>query len=175
MNRTVVTMAEVLLGMFVLACTTAFAQDDPQSMVETQSTVKIGVYRDLGFLRKVKLGTAPYVNPRLLDTAATGYRYNPDDLTERVNCEQQDEIYSAVVEGKIMFANGRQGGEFEVIAPDNPQLRNQIDTCERFSTWANQLERETAAFISVYSRFGEASGAPVVAWVAEPWARQAGQ
>ena len=175
MNRMLVTMVEVLLGMLVLAYTAAFAQE-----IDPQSTVKIGVYRDLGFLRKLKLGTAPYVNPRLLDTAATGYRYNLDELTGLIDCNQQEspgEIYSAVVEGRIMFANGGQGGEFQVISPDSPLLRDHIRTCEKFSEWAGSQQRETtmAAFISVYSQLGEASGNPVVAWVAEPWTRQAGQ
>ena len=178
MTRLLVTKAFTLLVVFISAYSVVLAQQTG-TQSDFQATVKIGTYRDLGFWRKLKLGTAPYVNRRLLDTAAVGYRYNLDNLIERVDCEQQEsnEIYGALVEGKVMFANGGQDGEFQVISPDDPRLREHIDTCEHFRAWADTQQQEitNAAFISIYSEFAEVPGTPVVAWVAEPWTRQAGQ
>jgi len=42
--------------------------------------VMAGEYRDLTWFRKLKLGTAPYVNPRLLRTAVVVFQYRLKDF-----------------------------------------------------------------------------------------------
>lgn len=63
--------------------TSSFAKDK----YKASTIVNAGEYRDLNFWRKLKLGTAPYVNPRLLRLAVVAYVYDIDRVIEKLGNE----------------------------------------------------------------------------------------
>src|SRR5262245_46423393 len=72
-------LAVVAFSMF--GAGVALAQDQSSSGgadpgLSDQAAVKIGEYRDLTFMRQVKLGTAPFVNPGLLQSSEIAYKYD---------------------------------------------------------------------------------------------------
>jgi len=94
------------------------AADMPASVNTGQTmhaVMKTGDYRDLTFLRKVKLGTAPFVNPQLLGTAAVAYRYRHQDIAAAEDLEQ---LVRAMSDGTAWIANESNDNIYKVIGVD---------------------------------------------------------
>ena len=68
--------------------------------------LQIGDYRPLGFWRKLKLGTAPYVNPGLLKNTSVAYGYAPEVLD---NIEHEKAIFEKLVEGDAAITIDNDG------------------------------------------------------------------
>lgn len=79
-TRTV--LSALAVAVVIVAGGVVGAQDvgQPTGIVKQHAVLKAGEYRNLTFLRKVRLGTASYVDPELLDEAEIIYRYHLADV-----------------------------------------------------------------------------------------------
>jgi hypothetical protein len=87
------------------------AQDSTQPQ-PSAGVVKTGDYRELNFWRNLKLGTAPYVNPKLLDTAAITFKYEPMAIEKAISAEK---LKQAVAAGELVVAERSDDG-FKVLS-----------------------------------------------------------
>lgn len=90
------------------------AYDDPSIKLKV---VRKGEYRDLNFWRKLKLGTAPYVNAGLLKRAKVAYKYPMGGLIEMAGLPS---VSAKLRTGEIGFVQITAEGSFIVISPDDP-------------------------------------------------------
>ncbi len=88
--------------------------DDPSVKPKV---VRKGEYRNLNFWRKLKLGTAPYVNARLLKRAKVAYTYPMGGLIETAGLPA---VSAKLQTGEIGFVQITAEGSFIIISPDDP-------------------------------------------------------
>lgn len=105
--------ALVLISVFCFAGVIYAQQTDDMRKI---TVLTGGDYRDVNFLRAMKLGTAPFVNPALLEQASVAYKYDP---TPVVDSEDWPELVEKVAAGKVGLGVQMQDGYF-VAAPDDP-------------------------------------------------------
>lgn len=77
-------------------------------------TVRMGSYETLGFMQIVKMNTAPFVNPGLVKSIATGYLYDPavfKTVTTRDFAEALVDI------GAVALATSHKDGKYQIIHP----------------------------------------------------------
>lgn len=88
--------------------------DDPSVK---RKVVRKGEYRNLNFWRKLKLGTAPYVNAGLLKRVKVAYTYPMGDLIETAGLPS---VSAKLQTGEIGIVQITAKGSFIVISPDDP-------------------------------------------------------
>ena len=140
---------------------------DIKEVMKSEMAVKLGTYRDMTIWRKLKLGTAAYVNPTLLKTAAVGYAYVP----EAFSADNAKELFKSVVAGKMMAATV-DVGQVYVIPPDKMQTMAGIpETPKAFAKWLKSFSAEMPDVIFVGSSPVSCgvTGAPLVAWNTYDW------
>jgi hypothetical protein len=70
------------------------------------AVLQVGDYRPLGFWRRLKLATAPYVNPGLLRNTSVTYGYGPEVLDK---IEHEKALFDKFKEGKAAIAIDNDG------------------------------------------------------------------
>lgn len=88
--------------------------DDPSVKLKV---VRKGEYRNLNFWRKLKLGTAPYVNAGLLKRVKVAYTYPMGDLIETAGLPS---VSAKLQTGEIGIVQITAKGSYKVIPPDDP-------------------------------------------------------
>ena len=129
--------------------------------------VKNGEYRDLTFWRVLKLGTAPFVNPGLAETAFVAYRYDAELAFEP---EYSSYLANLAKAGKVSVAWQTDEGVYHVLTVEE-------ETLEAFKAYraaeAELLEaisriqakgREAYVVSSSKIAFANAEGRPIVSW-----------
>lgn len=100
-----------------------------------------GDYRDLNWYRRVKLGTAPYVNPDLMDNVTVAFTY---DFNEVLSTAKKEAIAEELVSGKIAAAVPSSGA-WKVHAYWDPIW------FEKYGLrWENFQKSDLAEFMSLY-------------------------
>ena len=135
-------------------------------------TVKIGSYQIMDIWDHIKLGTAPYINPRLLEKAAVGYSYEPN--IEEWDLILEAGLYDYFKSNKYTFGKVLENDEIKV-APfyawkNLPLGEFPIDMTskEAFGNavieWIGQNRSSDWALIGVFPELAGVAGDPIVTW-----------
>ena len=116
----------------------------PKMALENADIIKAGDYRELTWSRKVKLGTAGYVNPGLLKHARVVYRFDSEALAERMT---EIAFHKMLVSGKIGIAE---------LDPSNVYKINARPHIEKTEPFCNPTE--TGFTCVIVSSMKELSG-----------------
>jgi hypothetical protein len=78
--------------------------------------IKWGDYEPLTFWRKLKLGTAFYVNPEVASPASVSYVYPTSLMNDPAKAKQ---VLTAVKSGTATLAQQKPDGDFFIVPPQN--------------------------------------------------------
>ena len=78
--------------------------------------VKVGYYHDMTALGRLKLGTAPFINPGLLKHAAVAYKFDIDEVLRVAS--RWEAIIEKVRSGEVGVAEVNADGDYNLILPD---------------------------------------------------------
>ncbi len=79
--------------------------------------IKVGYYHDMTTLGRLKLGTAPFVNPGLLKQASVAYKFDIGEILKVP--ERWEVIIDKVKSGEVGIAEVDADGDYNLILPDD--------------------------------------------------------
>lgn len=122
------------------------------------AAVQAGDYRDLTWFRKLKVRTAPYVNPNLLKQSAVAYKYDPQALLKAAGW---DEVYTGLKSGQIALGKKLDDGSYEVLSPEDPAWRDVVMKFKEAGKWSGIVVMSHAN-----QAFGHRPSGQLVTWEA---------
>lgn len=133
----------MLSGFGVLVIANDVTETPLSAKHEASAIVNAGEYRDLNFWRKLKLGTAPYVNPRLLRRAVVAYVYDIDKVMEKWGRKTVVDM----VEAGLLAVAVRVQTNYSVSKPEQGNWLSMISLPEE-EDGSTQEVREDLVFVS---------------------------
>lgn len=134
--------------------------------------LKTGDYRNLTFMRKVKLGAAPYVNPKLLKTSAVIYRYDLESIASAMKSQKAEILAAKWEAGAIAPALYHpESGEYELRSVDSvdPKVIKAFDSSihKKADLWLAEVLEGWVLVGHEKTLDGIKSAAPIVSWNAK--------
>lgn len=163
-----------IIAMLVFSSTLFFRDSHSEETADNKSSrVKVGVYETMDLWDHIKLGTAAYVNPQVLEDAAVGYFYtlNNDEWNEILNSG----LYRYFESEEYTFGRRLESGEIEVpvFEVQNTSwsaggLTIDMSSESAFNIaikgWVAEQAEDGWALVGVLPELGDVSGEPIVAW-----------
>jgi hypothetical protein len=124
--------------------------------------VKVGEYRDLTFLRQLKIGAAAFVNPTLFDTSALAYKFDPRSFVKKV---PPDSVLRDVLSGRLALAGQSKSG-YIVFGSDTKEFDGLITTLKKKGAeWDDVSWLDEYVFVSPKDEiFGIPALGSIVSW-----------
>lgn len=151
------------LVVLMLLCNSVNSQSNADSSVLPRAC------HDYTWYRKLKVGTAPFVNPRLLEEAFVGYKFRPDQITI------DDNIVNDFASGRLMFGGlAPRSDSINAIELDRlPEFSNSLNNHESFTDWLtrqhNDASTNNLAIIGRQESIGNSHGEEIVCWTSKKW------
>jgi hypothetical protein len=150
-----------IAGLLCASAVVGVVAQNPQLDESQSGVVKTGEYRDLTFLRNLKLGTAPYVNPRLLKTSEVAYKYDAGVVAAAADFAT---LWDALKSGEIALARVTDDEYYWVISAADPISEQKL---KDLMTQASQHSAKEYVFVSAAEAYkGMQNSGAVVTWQA---------
>ena len=157
----------VILGSLViltLVCNPA----NSQSNTDTSVFMLPQECHDYNWLRKLKVGTAPFVDARLLDQIFVGYKFQLDQIEIDIN----DDIVRAFASGNLMYGSS-DGGSYPIgaIGLDDAlsESNNEKSFAERLKRGHADALKKEWTIIGKQEVISDIRGDEIVCWTSNTW------
>lgn len=145
---------------------TPLIADSPKEPQTVPMKVNVGNFHELNIARQIKLGTAYYVNPRLVHQAVVSYAH---PVAPILISGQAEDLYDLVIDGRVAFAKKYPGGTYKVVSPEQAVEMGLIDA-DDFTAFEESLKKSDIKVVSHDKvLFGIERAIPIVSWEPTEW------
>ena len=155
MYRSFTVVAAALLLAAVVVVDASRAQDAQKQLSLTPALLQGGEYRDLNWYRRMKLGSAYFVNPGLVKQAAVAYKY-PVELLDEADVQWQAKML--MMKGGLAVGKISEDGHIVLHWGQDSRTLEEIVTVFEEAMWGG------AVLVTSKQTLGSIEGKPIVSW-----------